>query len=115
MEEGERDEGERAYLCVQCSFKQCICTCTYVLSNFVPTGSLRSVLCDVCYDGVCTLYSEQHQWENVVFPNVRHVIRGVVRGTAYLHEEMHIQHVDLKSGYILSCTCYTHYMYCMYI
>ena len=29
-------------------------------------------------------------------PNVRHILGGVVEGMVYLHDDMCIQHVDLK-------------------
>ena len=47
-------------------------------------------------NGVCSLYTAKCKWDAVVMPNVRHIIRGILSGTAYLHEDMCIQHVDLK-------------------
>ena len=46
-------------------------------------------------EGVYPLYCGE-EWEREIMPNVRHIVRGVVQGTAYLHENMSIQHVDLK-------------------
>ena len=48
-------------------------------------------------NGVCSLYTTKSKLDAVVImPNVRHIIRGILSGTAYLHEDMYIQHVDLK-------------------
>ena len=61
--------------------------------------------------GVHSLLSEDvERWEREVMPNVRHIVRGVVLGTAYLHEELSLQHVDLKGTYTcnmyMSCIVY---------
>ena len=56
---------------------------------------------------LCTLVRSESrvQWENVLRPNVSHVLKSLVSGVKYLHD-MGIQHYDLK------CMCaYTHYMY----
>jgi hypothetical protein len=58
----------------------------------IPRGGVYSLCCG----------EGREEWERGVVPNVRHIVRGVVRGTAYLHENMSIQHVDLKGMYIIS-------------
>lgn len=70
-------------------------------------GNLRGMIPP---GGVYSLYSEERreEWMRGIIPNVRHIVRGVVRGTAYLHENMCIQHVDLKASNILirkRCGC----------
>ena len=59
--------------------------------------------------GVYSLCSGEgrEEWERGIIPNVRHIVRGVVRGTAYLHENMSIQHVDLKGIYVHHLDLYT--------
>ena len=32
--------------------------------------------------------------------NAQHIMRGVIEGTAYLHDDMHIQHFDLKGIHV---------------
>lgn len=59
----------------------------------VVLGNLRDMICE---DGVCSMYVNNEQWNTTVKLNVCHVIRSVVKGTAYLHESMCIQLVDLK-------------------
>ena len=78
---------------------------------FTHTDSLSRVIRNVCCDGVCSLYSNKEEWGRLVMPNVRHIIGGVLRGTAYLHDDMCIQHVDLKGTYIVHDTCTCVYMY----
>lgn len=55
-----------------------------------PSGGVHSLYCE----------GDREKWEREVMPNVRHIVRGVVNGTAYLHENMSIQHVDLKGMFI---------------
>ena len=64
------------------------------MQRIPPAGNLRGLIPS---GGVCSLYAgDEEKWAMEVMPNVRHIVRGVVQGTAYLHENMSIQHVDLK-------------------
>jgi serine/threonine protein kinase len=90
----------------------CTYTCRTVsrCCQFMPlmTENLNQMVRETCYNGVCSLYSSRGEWEGVVMPNVRHILGGVLEGTAYLHDDMCIQHVDLKASNILikkSCDC----------
>ena len=60
-----------------------------------PDSLSRVLTVEGMRNGLCSLYTTRCKWDDVIMPNVRHVISGVLRGTAYLHD-MSIQHVDLK-------------------
>ncbi|MCG8626184.1 MAG: hypothetical protein MJE68_29830, partial [Proteobacteria bacterium] len=68
--------------------------------QFMPkmTSDLSAVMRSV--GDLCTLVRSESrvQWENVLRPNVYHVLKGLVSGVKYLHD-MEIQHYDLKCMY----------------
>ena len=93
-------------------------------SSLLCTESLNRVIREVCYDGVCSLY---HEWGRVVMGNARYILEGVVKGVAYLHDNMCIQHVDLKGKLHIhvfiymnentsgNCTALYMHMYTVYV
>lgn len=66
-----------------------------LLFVLLPDSLSRVFTVEGMRNGVCSLYTTKCKWDDVIMPNVRHIMRGILRGTAYLHD-MSIQHVDLK-------------------
>ena len=65
-------------------------------------GSLSREVHEVCYNGVTSLYQQQMGRSGCqqLMSNARHILRCVVTGIAYLHEELYIQHADLKGMHV---------------
>lgn len=65
--------------------------------QFMPkmTSDLSSVMRSV--GDLCTLVRSESldQWENVLKPNISHVVKNLVCGVNYLHQKG-VQHCDLK-------------------
>ena len=76
------------------------------------TSDLSSVMRSI--GDLCTLVGceSRVQWENVVRPNVCHVVKGLVSGVKYLHDQG-VQHYDLK-GIVCVLQAYPN-MACSYI
>ena len=54
---------------------------------------------------ICDLYSlacseDEETWQEIIVPNIQHILASVICGVAYLHNEGY-QHCDLKGR--LSC------------
>ena len=77
------------------------------------TSDLSSVMRSV--GDLCTLVGHESrvQWENVVRPNVCHVVKGLVSGVKYLHDQG-VQHYDLK-GSVCIQSCILQVNECQYV
>ena len=78
-------------------------TKSHVHVAFFYKGNLKSLMCLESISDLSKLALSQDNddviWDDVIKPNIRHILAGILHGLAYLNSKG-LQHCDLKGVYI---------------